>query len=328
MFGLMFPASLKRTILGLIIAFVPALAVASELPKIGVLFPGPAGPAPSIQAFANALSELGYRDRQNIVIEYRYADGKFDRLPALAKELADLPVNVIVAVGGEALVATKRATDAIPIVSATGEGDFVAMGLIASWDQPGGNITGMNLSSAEAAQKRVEVFKQAVPMLARLAVLVHALYPASPQLLAVLESSATQHDIQVQPISVSTPEELEGAMAAAKQAGANAVMTLQGPFFFLQRKAVADLAAQHKLPLAMGEPLSAEAGALLQVNPDVPECAARAAAFVDRILKGAKPGDLPIERFSSTQVVFNLKAARDLGITIDPEVTRGGRVIE
>ena|SRR6266850_3029770 len=304
-----------------------SLVAAAELPRVGVLFPGPAGPVPSIQAFTKALGDLGYRDRQEVVFEYRYADGKPERLPALAKELADLRVEVIVAVAGEALLAAKRTTSSIPIVSATGDGDFVAMGLIATWERPGGNVTGMNLSSAEAARSRVQVMKKAMPQLSRLAVIVHAPYPSSAELLAELTTSAKRLGISVHAINVSKPEDLEGAIATAKQAGAEAVSSLQGPFFFFQRKAMVELAAKYRLPLAMGEALAADAGAMIQVSPDVPGCAARAATFVDRILKGANPADLPIERFSNTQVAFNLKAARELGVSIDPAVTSGAKVI-
>jgi putative tryptophan/tyrosine transport system substrate-binding protein len=320
-----------RTILGLLgmlIAVSPALALASDPPRIGILFPGPAGPAPSLQAFEKALSELGWRHGDNVLLDYRYAEGQLDRLPEMAEDLVNLPVNIIVAFTGEAVVAAYRTTRSVPIVSATGDGDFVAMGLIASWDRPGGNVTGMNLSSAEAARKRVEVFKQALPSLARLAVLVHAPYPSSPQLLSEMEAVAKQLDIQVYPLSISAPEELGPAFVTATQAGAHAVSTLQGPFFLFQRKPIIELAVQHKLPLAMGEASAAEAGALLQVSPDVPGCAARSASVVDRLLRGANPAELPVERFSHTQSVFNLKVARSLGMTIEPAATQGARVIE
>jgi putative ABC transport system substrate-binding protein len=272
---------------------------------------------------------MGYRHGENnIVLEYRYAEGKRERLPELAKELVALPVHVIVAASVEAAVASKRATSSIPIVIAPVEGDFVAMGLIASWDRPGGNVTGMNLPRGEAARKRVELFKQAIGSLSRLAVLVYAPNLASPQLLHEVEATAKERMIHVLPINVSKPEDLDAAFKEAQQSGAQAIMTLQASFFFQQRQKLAELAAQSKLPLAGGEPEFAEAGAVLQVNVDIPGCAAGAAVFVDRILKGAKASELPVERCRKMEVVFNLKAARALGLTIDPALTREARVIE
>jgi putative ABC transport system substrate-binding protein len=315
-------------VLAVLLVLPPALAVAADLPSVGILFPGPAGPAPSLQALEKGLRDLGWRPGETVLLEYRYADGKLDRLPALAKDLVELRVKAIVAVAGESVVAARHATNAIPIVSATGDGDFVAMKLVESWGRPGGNVTGMNLSSGEAARKRVELMKEALPALTRLAVLFHAGYPSSPQLLGDVEAAAKPLGVQIQPVRISTPDELDTAIASARKGGAEAVMTLQGPFFFFQRRTVAELAARHKLPLAMGEALSADAGALLQVNPDVAGCAERSASYVDRILRGANPAELPVERFGSTQVVFNLRTARDLGLSIPAGATRGARLIE
>jgi putative tryptophan/tyrosine transport system substrate-binding protein len=305
-----------------------AAANAAEVPRIGILFPGPKGPAPSVDAVVKALADLGYKDGQSVTIDIRYAEGKFDLLPTLAKDLVAQSPKIIVAVAGEALFAVAQATTTIPIVSATGGGDLVKAGLIKSPEHPGGNVTGMWLTSDEAAAARVETLKKIMPSLARLAVLASATYPENQFLLPVAEAAAKRLGIAIQTHAVANPDEVEGAIAAAKGAGAEAIMTLQGPFFFFQRKLIAELALKHKMPLAMSEALAGDAGALLQVNPDVPGCAARSATYVDRILKGAKAGDLPVERYGNKQLVINLKTAQALGMKVDPPALDGAKVIE
>ena len=327
------PTMWTSVIFGYLLVMLWALSVAGEPVRVGFLSPGApprgaASPSSTLGAITKALHELGYRPGENIVLEYRYAEGHPDRLPALAKELAALPVHVMVTFGLEAIVASKQATSAIPIVTATGGGDFVAMGLIASWDRPGGNITGINTPTLEAVRKRVELFTQALPSLSHLAVLVYTPNPASPQFVHEVEAVAKERTVHVLPIPLSTAEEIEAAFAKAQQAGAQAVMVLQDPFFSQQRQQLVTLAAQYKWPLAGGESGFAESGAMLQVGPDNPGCGARAAVFIDRLLKGAKASDLPIERCRKMAVVFDLKAARALGLTIDPTLTQGARVIE
>jgi putative ABC transport system substrate-binding protein len=289
---------------------------------------GAVSPSSTLGAITKALQELGYCPGENIVLESRYAEGHPDRLPALATELVALPVHVLVTFGLEAAVASKQATSTIPIVTATGGGDFVAMGLIANWDHPGGNLTGINTPTLEAVRKRVDLFTQALPSLSRLAVFVYTPNPASPQFLHEVEAMAKERSVHVLPIPLSTAEEIEAAFATAQQAGAQAVMVLQDPFFSQQRQQLVTLATQYQWPLAGGESGFAESGAVLQAGPDNPGCGARAAVFIDRLLKGAKASELPIERCHKMAVVFNLKAARALGLTIDPTLTQGARVIE
>ena len=309
------------------VATPTTIASAADALKIGILFPGPKGPAPSVDALVKALGDLGYKDGQSVTLDIRYAGGKFDQLPELAKDLVAQNPKIIVAVAGEALFAAAQATTTIPIVSATGGGDLVKAGLIKSLEHPGGNVTGMWLTSDEAAVARVETLKKIMPSMSKLAVLTSATYPENQQLLPVAEAAAKRLGITLQAHTIAKPEELEGAIAAAQAAGAEAIMTLQGPFFF-QRKLIADLALKHKLPLAMSEALAGDAGALLQVNPDVPGCAARAAAYVDRILKGANPGDLAVERYGDKQLVINLKTAKALGMRVDPSAIQGAKIIE
>jgi putative tryptophan/tyrosine transport system substrate-binding protein len=322
------PTALTKVILGGVLVLSWAFAVAGEPVRVGILSQASAAaPSPSVDAVTRALRELGYRHGENIVLESRYAEGKAERLPELAKELVALPVNVILAIGGEAIAASKNATSAIPIVIGTG-GDFVALGWIASWDRPGGNVTGVQYPVLEAVRKRVDLFAHALGGLSRLAVLVYTPYPPSPQFLHEAEAAAKERHIQVLPIQISTAEELEAAYREAQQSGAQAVMALQAPFFFQQRQQLTALATHYKLPLAGGEPGFADAGAMLQVGPDIPGCAAGAAVFVDRLLKGAQASELPVERCRKIEVVFNHKAARALGRTIDPTLTQGARVIE
>ncbi len=305
-----------------------AIASAADAPKIGILFPGPKGPVPSVDAVVKALADLGYKDGQSVTLDIRYADGKFDQLPALAKELVAQNPRIIVAVTGEALFAAAQATTTIPIVSATGGGDLVKAGLIKSLERPGGNVTGMWLTSEEAATARVETMKKIMPSMIKLAVLTSATYPENQLLLPVAEAVAKRLGIVIETYTIAKAAELDGAIAAAKAAGAQAIMTLQGPFFFFQRKLISDLALKHRLPLAMSEALAGEAGALLQVNPDVPGCAARSATYVDRILKGAKPGDLAVERYGNKQLVINLKTAKALGMKVDLSALHGAKFIE
>ena len=226
------------------------------------------------------------------------------------------------------MVAAAKATSTIPIVSANGDIDFVGLGLAQSLEKPGGNVTGITISGGEAAQLRVVLLKKTVPGLSMLVVLMHPSNSANQRLLSMMDDAANRHGVKLQPVSVPRSEDLEGAIVAAKANGAQAISSLQGPFFFFQRKLLGALCEKHKIPLAMSEPLSAEEGALLQVNPDVPGAAGASAKFVDRILKGARPANLPIERHAAIQVVLNMKVAKALGLNVDPAVVGRGRVIE
>src|SRR5215207_8784161 len=329
----MLNSSLLKFLLGLSSAYLfgilplTQVAVAQEKPKIGLLFAGPKGSA-AITAFVKAMEDLGYEDGKTIAVEFRYADGKADQLPQLAKELVEQDPRVIVGIASEAAVVLARATSTIPIVSATGDIDFVGLGLAKSLDKPGGNITGVTISAGEAAQMRVELLKKALPGLSTLIVLTHPSNSANQRLLSMMDDTAKRHDVKIQPVSVTRPEDLEEAIATAKAGGAQAISSLQGPFFFFHRKLLGDLCEKHRIALAMSEPLSAEAGALLQVNPDVPGAAAASAKVVDKILKGAAPANLPIERHPTIQVVLNMKVAKALGLSVDPGAFGRARFIE
>jgi putative ABC transport system substrate-binding protein len=302
-------------------------ASAQEKPKVGVLFGGPKGSA-AITAFVKAIEELGYQDGTTIALDFRYADGKPEQLQVLAKELSEQNPKVIVGVASDAVIAAAKATSTVPIVSASGDVDFVGMGLAKSLEKPDGNVTGVAISGGEAAQLRVALLKKAVPALSTLVVLTHPSNSANQRLLAMMEEAAGQHGVKLQPVSVTKPEDLEAAIIAAKAAGVQAVSSLQGPFFFFQRKLLSELSEKHGMPLGMGEPLSADAGALLQVNPDIPGAAASSAKYVDRILKGARAGDLAIERHRTIQIVLNMKVARALNLHVDPAIAKDGRIID
>jgi putative ABC transport system substrate-binding protein len=273
------------------------------------------------------MAALGYEDGKTVAIEYRYAEGKLDQLPSILRNLVEQDTKVIVAVAGEALVAAAQVTKSVPIVSATAGGDFVSMGLIKSWDRPDTNVTGMNLIADQAAAARVEILKKVLPAARTLVVLVNP-YPGNDELLTAMRAVSLKANIKLETVDISKVDELEAAIVNAKRNGADAVTSLQGPFFFFQRKLLADLSLKYRIPLAMSEALSGEAGALLQVNPDVPGCAERSAGFVDLILKGATPSGLKIERYSRYDVVFNLRTARELGIKISPDTIKGSKVIE
>lgn len=302
-------------------------ASGQETPKVGILFGGPKGSA-AIAALVKALEDLGYQDGKTVALQFRYAEGKTDQLPLLAKELAEQNPKLIVGVANDAVLAAAKATSTIPIVSATGDLDFVGAGLAKSLERPGGNVTGLAISGGEAAQLRVDLLKKAVPELSTMVVLTHPSNSANQRLLSMMEDTARKYSVKLQAVSVTKPEDLEGAITAAKASGAQAVSSLQGPFFFFQRKLLGELCEKHKMPLAMGEPLSAEVGALLQVNPDIPGAAAASAKYADRILKGAIPANLPIERHPTIQIVLNMKVARALGLSVDPAIAKGGRVID
>jgi putative ABC transport system substrate-binding protein len=300
----------------------------ADLPKVGILHPGPKGPIPSVDAVVNGMGGFGYQDGKTVTLEYRYAGGQLDQLPVLSKDLVDQSAKVIVAVAGEALVAAAQVTKTVPIVSATAGGDFVAMGLIKSWERPGTNVTGMNLIADDAAIARVEMLKKALPTLRTVAVLANLSYPGNDELLSAMQGAARKLNVKLLVIQVSKVDDLEGAIASGKQEGADAIATLQGPFFFFQRKLLAELALKHKTPLAMSEALSAEAGAMLQVNPNVPGCANRSAIFIDKILRGENPGGLRIERYSEYDVVINLKTAKELGIGVNSDTIKAVKVIQ
>ena len=266
----------------------------------------------STQVLRGALRDLGYVEGQNIVIENRTADGKLDRLPDLAAELVREKADVIVASGVAGARAAERATTTIPIVMLAT--DPLGAGLISSLARPGGNITGVATLESELGAKRLEHFKEAFPTVARVA----ALYDptTSPTVLKEMEEGAKQLKVRLQILEARAPEELDGAFKKASEWKAAALSVLASPFFRSQRVRIAALAIEHHFPTMVPHRAYVEAGGLISYGPDFRDLIRRASVFVDKILKGAKPADLPVEQATKFELVINLKTAKTLGLTI------------
>jgi putative ABC transport system substrate-binding protein len=277
-------------------------------------------------AFRQQLRELGYVEGQNVSFEARFASGKFERLPELAQELVRLKVAVIVTSGSVAAQAAKRATSTIPIVIATGGSE---PGLVASLARPGGNVTGVTSIGAELTGKRFEALREVLPTMSRLAVLWHRENPASALQVRELEAAARSSKLELQVFGVKSAGELAGAFSAMTQKRARAVFVIAGPLFFSERRRISDLAIKHQLPSIYGVSEYVEAGGLLSYGPSYSDLFRHAAVYVDKILKGAKPADLPIEQPTKLELVVNLKTARALGVTIPRLILlRADRVID
>jgi putative tryptophan/tyrosine transport system substrate-binding protein len=289
----------------------------AKVPRIGILTPAAEASTPLFEAFRQGLRELGYVEGQNIVLEFRLAAGWMDRLQDLAAELARLKVDVILTDSPAATQAAKHATTTIPIVGAT-VGDPVQAGLIASLARPGGNVTGLTLLVPGLNGKRLELLKEAVPGVAQVAVLWNPTNPAATQYLRETEAAAPSLHLRLQALEVPGPDMIEAAFAAATKGQADALVTLPDAMLWNQRTKVADLAAQHRLPALFPEREFVDAGGLLSYGPSVPANFHRAAVFVDKILKGGKPADLPVEQPSRFELVINLKTAKALGLIIPP----------
>ena len=285
-----------------------ARAQQQKLPRIGVLLP--ANPEPFWSTFRQGLREHGYSEGQNIAFELRSADGKSDRLRALADELVRLKVDTLVASQTPAVTAARQATTEIPIVMAPA-GDPVGTGLISSLARPGGNLTGLSATSAETGVKTLELIREVMPSTQRVAFLTSAADPFSRLLVELFENGGRKLGIAIQTIRVRGVEEFEVAFAAMVNERADAVI-VQGSF---PRKPAIDLALKHRLPLIGVNPFAREGG-LMSYSTHQSEMYRRAAFYVDRILKGAKPADLPVEQPTRYELVVNLKTARALGLTV------------
>jgi ABC-type uncharacterized transport system substrate-binding protein len=290
-----------------------------KIPRIGVIVPGvpPGASGDELDGFRQGLRDLGYVEGQTIALEVRWGEGQRERYPALAADLVQLPVDVIVAAGGAAARATRHATSTIPIVMVAAI-DPVAQGLVASLAHPGGNLTGVTIMTLELSGKRLELLQEAVPGLSRVALLVDAESPNRQVLLDEHEAAARVLGIQLLPIEVRGPDEFMGAFQTATQGQVQALITGQSQLFFTHRARLAALAFASRLPTMSGETGYAEAGGLMSYGPDIPGSFRRAAVYVDKILKGAKPADLPVEQPTTFELVINLKTAEALGLTIPP----------
>jgi len=308
--------------------FVPVLsgaanAEAGKVPRIGILRDGQP-PQSYIEAFQRGLRELGYVDGRNVIVEFR--SGSLDQLPQLAAELVRLKVDVIVASPGSAALAAKRTTTEIPIVFASVNYP-VEIGLVSSLARPGGNVTGTSFNAAELAGKRLELLKQVAPTLRRVAVLSHPPYHTNTMQLKEAEVAARTLGIQLEPIVIWGPDDFEAAFKAVR--GTDGLLLPDMPFFNTHRARVVELAARNRLPAIYGLRSIVDAGGLMSYGPDVPELHRRAAAYVDKILRGAKPGDLPVEQPTKFEFVINSNTAKLLALTIPPSLLfRADQVIE
>ena len=274
------------------------------------------------------LRDLGYVEGQNLVIVSRYAEGKLERLPALAAELIQSRPHVIVTAGPQAIRAVKQATDTLPIVMAVIP-DPVAEGLVASFARPGGNLTGMAFQNPELTVKRLELLKQAVPKARRIAVLWDSTGLRRTSGLSELQAAAPSLGLTLQVLEVRGPADFDAAFGAARRGRADALVVLSGSLLFVHSQALVDLAARSRLPATYFSREFVDAGGLMSYGPSFPDMWRRSAAYVDKILKGAKPADLPIEQASLFELVVNLKAAKTLGLTLPPSlVQRADEVIQ
>jgi putative ABC transport system substrate-binding protein len=306
-----------------------------QIPRVGFLISStPTQAAPRVQALQQGLRELGYVEGKNILFEYRYAEGRPAVLPELVAELVDLKVDIIVTETSNAIQAAKNATKTIPIVFTTAN-DPVGDGQVTSLAKPGGNITGFSSLAPELNGKRLELLKEAVPKLARVAFLMRTpVSRAGQRSVGELrfkdaEVAAKALGLQLQPLRAKGAEDLESAFAAAKSAGIQALMVSPSTFAVTHRKLIIKLATKHQLPAIYPGSEAAEAGGLMSYGLDYLDNHRRAAVYVDKILKGTKPADLPVQQPMKFVFVINLKAAKAIGLTIPPNMlVRAYRVIK
>ena len=302
----------------------------ATVPRIGVLISEtPSVEAIRVEALRAGLRDRGYVEGRNVAVELRSADGVYARLPGLAAELAQLKVDVLVAFGIKALAAAEGATKTIPIVIPATSSDPVAMGLVASMARPGGNITGATAFGPEVMAKRLELLKEVVPRISRVAVLVNPSNPSFGPTFQQMDVTAKSLKLSLQRFEVRAPDKFSDVLTAMAKERFDAIV-VQGDTMFRgdNARAIAKLAARQSLPAVGGEDF-AEAGGILSYGGTSAEQYRRAAYFVDRILRGAKPGDLPLEQPTKFELVINLKAAKALDITIPQSILlRADRVIE
>ena len=299
-----------------------------KIPRIGFLVAGsPSTIAPRLDAFRLGLRVLGYTEGKNILLEFRYAEGKVDRMPDLATQLVRLKVDIIFSTGPQSTRAAKQATSTIPIVMAF-DNDPVGNGFVASLARPGRNITGLSTLAPEISGKQLEILKEIVPKLSRIAVFGTSTQPGSAQALKEVELAAEALGVKLQFLDILGPHDIESAFGAAAKGRAEALLVLNSPVFNAQRTQIIDLAAKNRLPTIFWAPEFVEAGGLMTYGVSFSDLYRRAAVYVDKILKGATPADLPVEQPTKFELVINLKAAKQIGLTIAPNVlARADKVI-
>jgi putative ABC transport system substrate-binding protein len=281
-----------------------------------------------VDVFKRRLRDLGYVEGKDVVYEIRWAHGKLERLPALAQELVTLNPDVILSMTGTAALAARQATTKIPIVFARSD-DPVGIGLVNSLARPGGNVTGLSSLAGDTSPKLLEFLLAAVPKLSRLAVLSQSSDPTTAPALKNLQTAAQSVNVNVIAIEASAPAEIDTAFARMTREHADAVSVSASHLFFVQRSQIADLALKHRMPSIFALREHSESGGLMSYGQNLADSYQRAATYVDKILKGAKPGDLPIEQATRLELVINLKTAKALGLTIPSSLrARADEVIE
>jgi putative ABC transport system substrate-binding protein len=326
----------RRTLIGTLVGCVLALPlVVNAQPggktyRIGYLHPASSqDPGGAFSALKQALAGLGYLVGRNVKFEERFADGKLERLPSLAAELVTLRVDVLVAVSPSAIRAARDATATIPIVMAFSGDDPVKSGFVASLARPGGNITGMTSLTSELAPKWIELLQDAMPGIKRIAVLRSPVRPDHTEQVEVMQDAARPRGVRLQVVEAQNLEQYRPAFEDMKRQRAEAVIILSGPEFAQNLAQLAELAAMDRLPSLWQYRDFVVAGGLLSYGPNIPDLSARAAVFVDKILKGANPGDLPVQQPTRFELAINLKTAQALGLTIpQPLLLRADEVIQ
>lgn len=299
----------------------PQVQQPAKVPRVGFfsIFVERAGPL--YQAFEAGLHELGWVDGQNIAIEYRIAEGKADRLPDFAAELVGLKVDVVVAPSARVIRVAKEATGTIPIVMIVTDGaDPVEQGFVTSLAHPGGNITGATNISPQLSGKRLELLKQSIPGLSSVAVLSDPANPGTVQSLEELRDAARKLSVQVQSLEVRSPEEIADSFEAAIRERAGALIVIENPLTYIQLAQIVELATRSRLPAMYARRDFVDGGGLMAYGPNAPDLYRGAATYVDKILKGAKPADLPVEQPTKFDFVVNLRTAKALGLTIPESV--------
>ena len=325
---------MKKIIHVALSAVLLALCVSAEaqqpkkVPQIGYLAgTGPDAQLARIEAFRQGLRELGYVEGKNIVIESRYAEGKLDRRPALVADLVSLKVDVILTAGPGDTRAAREATNTIPIVMAQ-DPDPVGSGFVASLARPGGNITGLSTLAPEISGKQLELLKEIIPKLSRVAVFGTSTNPGTAQMIREIELAAKAFGVKLQYLDVLDPKDIETVFRAASKGRAGAVLAIGGAALNSQRTQVVDLAAKNRLPAIYNNSQFVEAGGLMTYGVSFTDLYRRAATFVDKILKGRTPADLPVEQPMKFEFIISLIAAKQIGLTIPPNVlVRADRVI-
>ena len=325
----------KSAALSVLVALLLAFSFSAEaqqpakIPRIGFLSATSSSTVSArLEAFHQGLRELGYVEGKNIDIEYRYADGNLDRVANLPAEIVRLNVDVVLTGGSAATRPAKEATATIPIVMAQ-DTDPVGNGFVASLARPGGNITGLSIVAPELSGKQLEILKETVPKLLRAVVLGHPSEPSYIQLRKEIELAAKAHKIQIQFLDARSPKGVETAFREATKRRVDAVLVTTSPIVASQRAQIADLVVKNRLPAMYGQPEYVDVGGLMFYGTSVTDLFRRAAIYVDKILKGAKPADLPVEQPMKFELIINLKAAKQIGLTIPPNVlARADKVIK